>query len=214
MEKAINRLGLTDEDRAITYTDNGVSRIAEVRHYDPVMGLLKIIDPMSGFVHEMIYNRDLSKWFVPGTNITCDWNIEEPVVKQIDTQEGDVPVTIKRFPSSPLDQIGLHYGVIMEQVERVDTITTQVLGLKELAQLVAVIDTCASRGSFKADEFSTIGRLREILIAESQIQNQARQQVAEQQVAPSLDGGKTEGNETSEPVVDAREKLKRSKGKK
>ena len=37
------------------------------------------------------------------TNITCDWNIEEPVVKQIDTQEGDVPVTIKRFPSSPLD---------------------------------------------------------------------------------------------------------------
>ena len=102
----------------------------------------------------------------------------------------------------------------MEQVERVDTITTQVLGLKELAQLVAVIDTCASRGSFKADEFSTIGRLREILIAESQIQNQARQQVAEQQVAPSLDGGKTEVNETSEPVVDAREKLKRSKGKK
>ena len=102
----------------------------------------------------------------------------------------------------------------MEQVERVDTITTQVLGLKELAQLVAVIDTCASRGSFKADEFSTIGRLREILIAESQIQNQARQQVAEQQVSPSLDGGKTEGNETSEPVVDAREKLKRSKGKK
>ena len=55
----------------------------------------------------------------------------------------------------------------MEQVERVDTITTQVLGLKELAQLVAVIDTCASRGSFKADEFSTIGRLREILIAVS-----------------------------------------------
>ena len=48
MEKSINKLGLTDEERAITYTDNGVSRIAEVRHYDPVMGLLKIIDPMSG----------------------------------------------------------------------------------------------------------------------------------------------------------------------
>jgi hypothetical protein len=51
----------------------------------------------------MIYNRDLSKWFVPGTNITCDWNMEEPVIKQIDTQTGDVPVTIKRFPSNPLD---------------------------------------------------------------------------------------------------------------
>jgi hypothetical protein len=30
----------------------------------------------------------------------------------------------------------------------------------------------------------------------------------------NLDGGKTEGNESVEPVVDAREKLKRSKGKK
>jgi len=103
MEKAINRLGLTDEERAITYTDNGVTKIAEIRHYDPVMGLLKIIDPMSGVVHEMIYNRDLSRWFVPGTDIVCDYNAEEPVIKQIDTQTGDVPVTIKRFPSNPLD---------------------------------------------------------------------------------------------------------------
>ena len=37
-------------------------------------------------------------------------------------------------------------------------------------------------------------------------------QQAQQEV--NLDGGKVEGNETSEPVVDAREKLKRSKGKK
>ena len=103
MEKAINRLGLTDEDRAITYTDNGVSRIAEVRHYDPVMGLLKIIDPMSGVVHEMIYNRDLSRWFVPGTDIVCDYNVEEPVVKQVDGWSGSIPTTVKRFPSNPLE---------------------------------------------------------------------------------------------------------------
>ena len=103
----------------------------------------------------------------------------------------------------------------MENVESVDLMQTQILGLKELAQMVAVIDTAASRGTFKAEEFSTIGRLREIIIAESQTQAQIRQQVAEQQeVAPSLDGGMTEGNETLEPVVDAREKLKRSKGKK
>ena len=51
----------------------------------------------------MIYNRDFSRWFVPGTNIVCDYNVEEPVIKQIDTQTGDVPVTIKRFPSNPLD---------------------------------------------------------------------------------------------------------------
>ena len=101
----------------------------------------------------------------------------------------------------------------MNQVEQVDLMQTQILGLKELAQMVAVIDTCASRGTFKAEEFSTIGRLREIIIAESQAQAQIRQQIAQQEVE-SLDGGITEGNETSEPVVDAREKLKRSKGKK
>ena len=100
----------------------------------------------------------------------------------------------------------------MNQVEQVDLMQTQLLGLKELAQMVAVIDTCASRGTFKAEEFSTIGRLREIIIAESQAQAQIRQ--AAQQESESLDGGVTEGNETSEPVVDAREKLKRSKGKK
>lgn len=100
----------------------------------------------------------------------------------------------------------------MNQVEQVDLMQTQILGLKELAQMVAVIDTCASRGTFKAEEFSTIGRLREIIIAESQAQAQIRQ--AAQQETESLDGGMTEGNETTEPVVDAREKLKRSKGKK
>jgi|TARA_A200000159_G_scaffold114712_1_gene107993 hypothetical protein len=104
----------------------------------------------------------------------------------------------------------------MNQVEQVDLMQTQILGLKELAQMVAVIDTCASRGTFKAEEFSTIGRLREILIAESQTQAQIRQ-AAQQEVTQeevNLDGGMTEGNETSEPAVDAREKLKRSKGKK
>lgn len=103
MEKTINKLGLTDSERAINYTDNGAVRIAEIRHYDPVMGLLKIVDPMNNITHEMIYSSTSKNWFVPGTSITCDYNAEEPVVKQIDTQAGDVPVTIKRFPSSPLD---------------------------------------------------------------------------------------------------------------
>ena len=74
----------------------------------------------------------------------------------------------------------------MEQVEKVDLMQTQILGLKELAQMIAVIDTAASRGTFKAEEFSTIGRLREILIAESQTQAQLRQQVAEQQTESLL----------------------------
>ena len=105
----------------------------------------------------------------------------------------------------------------MNQVEQVDLMQTQILGLKELAQMVAVIDTCASRGTFKAEEFSTIGRLREIIIAESQTQAQIRQTAQQQEATQeevNLDGGVTEGNETSEPAVDAREKLKRSKGKK
>ena len=52
----------------------------------------------------------------------------------------------------------------MENVESVDLMQTQILGLKELAQMVAVIDTAASRGTFKAEEFSTIGRLRDCLL--------------------------------------------------
>tara|TARA_Y100001937_G_C7096490_1_gene320314 strand:+ start:713 stop:1024 length:312 start_codon:yes stop_codon:yes gene_type:complete len=103
MEKAINKLGLTDSERAINYTNNGAVKIAEVRHYDPVMGLLKIVDPMDGDIHEMLYNRDTKLWFKPGTNIVCDFNPEEPVVKQIDDWEGSVPSTVKRFPSNPLD---------------------------------------------------------------------------------------------------------------
>tara|TARA_B100000927_G_scaffold113918_1_gene92124 strand:- start:279 stop:608 length:330 start_codon:yes stop_codon:yes gene_type:complete len=106
------------------------------------------------------------------------------------------------------------------QIEQVDLMQTRILGLKELAQMVAVIDTAASRGTFKAEEFSTIGRLREILIAESQTQAKVRQQAQqeakslEEATGGSVDGGVTEGNESVEPVVDAREKLKRSKGKK
>ena len=75
---------------------------------------------------------------------------------------------------------------------------------------------CKSWNFQSRREFSTIGRLREILIAESQTQAQIRQ-AAQQEVTQeevNLDGGMTEGNETSEPAVDAREKLKRSKGKK
>jgi len=103
MEKTINKLGLTDSERAINYTDNGAVRIAEIRHYDPVMGLLKIVDPMNNITHEMIYSSTSKNWFVPGTSITCDYNAEEPVVKQVDGWSGSVPTTVKRFPSNPLD---------------------------------------------------------------------------------------------------------------
>ena len=72
------------------------------------------------------------------------------------------------------------------QIEQVDLIQTQIMGLKELAQMVAVIDTCASRGTFKAEEFSTIGRLREIIIAESQAQAQIRQAAQQQELVRSL----------------------------
>ena len=77
MEKSINKLGLTDEERAITYTDNGVSKIAEVRHYDPVMGLLKIVDPMNGDIHEMIYNHDFKKMVQVGTDIVCTYGMQK-----------------------------------------------------------------------------------------------------------------------------------------
>ena len=62
------------------------------------MGLLKIVDPMNGDTHEMIYNRDFKNGSVHKT-LLVSWNPEEPVVKQIDAWEGDIPSTVKRFPS-------------------------------------------------------------------------------------------------------------------
>ena len=62
-----------------------------------------MVDPMNGESHEMLYNHEFKKWFVPGTDIVCTYNAEEPVIKQIDGWDGDIPKTIKRFPSNPLE---------------------------------------------------------------------------------------------------------------
>ena len=102
----------------------------------------------------------------------------------------------------------------MNQVEQVDLMQTQILGLKELIQMVAVIDTCASRGTFKVRGVLNYRKIKRNHYCRESTKHKIRQQSYNNKKLESLDGGVTEGNETSEPVVDAREKLKRSKGKK
>jgi len=98
---ATNKLGLTDIERSVFYTRNGVNCIAEIRHYDPVMGLMKLLDPTRDEVIEFLYNRSSSTWTVPGLDYTCNVDWEVPVVKKTDTGS-TAPNPVSRFPSSPL----------------------------------------------------------------------------------------------------------------
>ena len=99
---ATNKLGVTELERTVTYNRDGVNTIAEVRHFDPIFGLVILLDPRRDEVIEFLYDRNSSTWKVPGTNWYCtnpDWEV--PVEKQLET--GAVaPNPVSRFPSSPL----------------------------------------------------------------------------------------------------------------
>ena len=42
----LNKLGLTQEERTVFYKDaDGKSLAGEIRYFDPVYGLLKLLDP-------------------------------------------------------------------------------------------------------------------------------------------------------------------------
>ena len=50
------------------------------------------------------------------------------------------------------------------------------LNLQDFTSMIAVIDTVAGRGAFKAEEFSAVGNLRDKILAESQHQSQLLQE--------------------------------------
>jgi hypothetical protein len=50
------------------------------------------------------------------------------------------------------------------------------LNLNDFSQLIAVIDVAANRGAYKGEELSTVGRLRDTLLAESQEQSRLLQE--------------------------------------
>ena len=98
-----NKLGLTEAERTVYYTDaNGKLLVAEIRQYDPTYGLTKIHDPMSNTQIDFIWDSASSTW--KGTGIhsgyTVDMSIEElaPLTKQIDDDVPDKVTTVSRFP--------------------------------------------------------------------------------------------------------------------
>ena len=64
--ESTNKLGVTDTERSITYDRDGVNTIAEVRHFDPIYGLVKLFDPKNNEVIEFLYDKNSSTWRVPG----------------------------------------------------------------------------------------------------------------------------------------------------
>ena len=50
--ESTNKLGVTDLERSVTYDRDGVSTIAEVRHFDPIYGLVKLFDTKNSEVIE------------------------------------------------------------------------------------------------------------------------------------------------------------------
>ena len=58
-----NSLGLTQEERTVFYKDaDGKSLVGEIRYFDSVYGLLKLLDPMKNEVIEFIWDSGSSTW--------------------------------------------------------------------------------------------------------------------------------------------------------
>ena len=99
-----NKLGLTEAERTVYYTNaNGRKLVAEIRQYDPIYGLAKILDPMSNTQIDFFWDSVTSTW--KGTGIhsgyTVDISIEElaPLTKQIDDNVPETATTVSRFPA-------------------------------------------------------------------------------------------------------------------
>lgn len=60
--------------------------------------------------------------------------------------------------------------------EQQNAMQLRFLNLQDFTSMIAIIDTAANRGAFKAEEFTAIGNLRDKVLAESQHQSQLIQQ--------------------------------------
>ena len=97
-----NSLGLTQEERTVFYKDaDGKSLIGEIRYFDSVYGLLKLLDPMKNEVIEFIWDSGSSTWKGTGvqSGYTTEVTIETPITKKIDSNVPDKASTVSRFPT-------------------------------------------------------------------------------------------------------------------
>ena len=97
-----NKLGLTEEERTVFYKDaEGKSLVGEIRHFDPVYGFLKLLDPFKNEVIDFYWDADSSKWKGSGiqSGYIAEVTIETPITKKIDSDVPDKATTVSRFPS-------------------------------------------------------------------------------------------------------------------
>ena len=98
-----NKLGLTVDERIISYSTGSSNRVGELRHYDPTYGFLQLHDPMLNTQIEFIWDPETSTWKGTGvqSGYTADVTIEEltPLVKQDDSEVAAKVTTVSRFPS-------------------------------------------------------------------------------------------------------------------
>ena len=98
-----NKLGLTDVERTVVYSHGTGNKIGEIRHYDPIYGLLTLHDPMLNTQIDFIWDPGTSTW--KGTGIhsgyTVDISIEElaPLIKQTADDVPETATTVSRFPA-------------------------------------------------------------------------------------------------------------------
>ena len=110
MVDKLNKLGLTEEERTVFSNDPVSNRIAELRYYNPVDGILKLHDPMKDTTIEFIWDSATSKW--KGTGVQSGYTTEisyetdtfeqhqlTPIVKVDDDNVPDKAVTVSRFPN-------------------------------------------------------------------------------------------------------------------
>ena len=104
MSNVNNKLGLTEAERTVYYYDaNNEKKFAEIRQYDPIYGLAKILDPMSNTQIDFFWDSASSTWKGTGlhSGYTVDISIEElaPLTKQIDDNVPETATTVSRFPA-------------------------------------------------------------------------------------------------------------------
>ena len=89
----MNKLGLTGDDRFIDYATDTGRGVGELRHFDPIVGLLQLYDPRIDSIVEFLYDHSIEKWKSTGerSGWTCAWtydDVEIPVQKQEDKTTG------------------------------------------------------------------------------------------------------------------------------
>ena len=97
-----NKLGLTVDERIVSYFTGTTNKVAEIRHYDPTYGFLTLHDPMLNTQIDFIWDPVTSIWKGTGvqSGFTTDVTIEEltPLAKEDDADVPDKATTVSRFP--------------------------------------------------------------------------------------------------------------------